>query len=132
MAPSAYPNSRPQSPHWESVGVGRREQEESKLLRRQQLPFISICKGLGELQMEAAQAGSLLGLKIELVAPSRPRRRSGWKGENAQPEVEEADRVLEGASRSAGPRRAASAREGQGQVARRARKLGTSWGPFKV
>lgn len=48
--------------------MGRREQEESKFLWRQQLPFISICKGLRELQMEDAQAGSLLGLKIELCS----------------------------------------------------------------
>lgn len=80
MIPSAYPNSRPQFPHWESVGVGRREQEESKLLRRQQLPFISICKGLRELQMEAAQAGSLLGLKIELGSTFPPRAQERVEG----------------------------------------------------
>lgn len=79
------------------MGVGKREEEESKLLWRQQFPFISICKGLGELQMEAAQAGSLLGLKIELCSTfpaEAPGRAEGVRTQVAR--GEETDQVLRG------------------------------------
>ena len=79
------------------MGVGKREEEESKLLWRQQFPFISICKGLGELQMEAAQAGSLLGLKIELCSTfpaEAPGRAEGVRTQVAR--GEETDQVIQG------------------------------------